>query len=109
MDKAVAIGFLTNHYETVIFIIIMDSTILQVPMSKSLKNSAQEVANEYGFSSLQDLLRVILTKLSKRELVISIHEPTTLLSKKNDLRYTTMSKDFTATKSTKNFSSADDL
>ena len=87
----------------------MDSTILQVPMSKSLKNSAQEVANEYGFSSLQDLLRVILTKLSKRELVISIQEPTTLLSKKNDLRYTAMSKDFTTAKNTKNFSSTDDL
>lgn len=87
----------------------MDSTILQVPMSKSLKNSAQEVANEYGFSSLQDLLRVILTKLSKRELVISIQEPTVVLSKKNDLRYTAISKDFTATKNTKKFSSVNDL
>ena len=87
----------------------MDSTILQVPMSKSLKNSAQEVANEYGFSSLQDLLRVILTKLSKRELVISIQEPATVLSKKNDVRYAAMSKDFAGGKKTKKFSSVNDL
>src|SRR3989337_2070779 len=53
---------LTNHYKTVINIIVMDTTILQIPMPKSLKKSAQDVANDYGFSSLQDLLRVILTK-----------------------------------------------
>ncbi|EKD67262.1 MAG: hypothetical protein ACD_48C00510G0004, partial [uncultured bacterium] len=40
----------------------MDTTILQIPLSKSLKLTSQEVANEYGFSSLQDLLRVVLTK-----------------------------------------------
>ena len=86
----------------------MDSTILQVPMSKTLKTSAQEVATEYGFSSLQDLLRVILTKLSKRELTISIQE-TTRLSKKNDLRYVALSKDFSDKKKVKSFSSVEDL
>jgi len=87
----------------------MDSTILQVPMSKSLKNSAQLVASEYGFSSLQDLLRVILTKLSKRELTISIQESTHIVSKKNDVRYLEMSKDFTSKKNTKDSSSVDEL
>lgn len=61
----------------------MNTTILQIPMSKSLKNSASVVANEYGFSSLQDLLRVILTQLSRRELVVSIEKPIQL-SKKNE-------------------------
>jgi len=61
----------------------MDTTILQIPLSKSLKLTSQEVANEYGFSSLQDLLRVVLTKLSRRELVISIQEPVIQLSQKN--------------------------
>ncbi|KKT72780.1 MAG: hypothetical protein UW69_C0081G0001 [Microgenomates group bacterium GW2011_GWA2_44_7] len=72
----------------------MDTTILQVPLSKTLKKSAQEAANEYGFSSLQDLLRVVLTKLSRRELVVSIEEPLIHLSKKNEERYLKMTEDF---------------
>lgn len=72
----------------------MDSTILQIPMSKSLKQASQEVANEYGFSSLQDLLRVILTKLSHRELVVTIEETPIHLSRKNEKRYLKMSGDF---------------
>ena len=87
----------------------MDSTILQIPMSKALKNSAQDVASEYGFSSLQDLMRVILTKLSKRELVISIQESTTKLSKKNAELYSAMGQDFDKSKNTQNFSTVDDL
>lgn len=86
----------------------MDTTILQIPMAKSLKQSAQEVANEYGFTSLQDLLRVILTKLSRRELIVSI-ETSVHLSRKNEQRYTKMSKDFTTGKNIKGFSSVKDL
>ena len=87
----------------------MDTTILQIPMSKSLKLASQGVANEYGFSSLQDLLRVVLTKLSRRELVISIHEPTIQLSQKNASRYAQMSKNFSDGKYTKKFASVDGL
>lgn len=86
----------------------MNTTILQIPMSKSLKHSAAEVASEYGFSSLQDLLRVILTQLSRRELVVSIEKPV-LLSRKNDGRYIKMNKDFVQNKNTKNFSSVHGL
>lgn len=86
----------------------MNTTILQIPMSKSLKHSAAEVASEYGFSSLQDLLRVILTQLSRRELVVSIEKPI-LLSQKNDSRYVKMSKEFAQNKNTKDFSSVHNL
>lgn len=81
----------------------MDTTILQIPLSKSLKLTSQEVANEYGFSSLQDLLRVVLTKLSRRELVISIHEPVVRLSPKNARRYTNMSREFAKSKAVEHF------
>lgn len=77
-------------------------------MAKSLKRSAQEVANEYGFSSLQDLLRVILTKLSRRELVVSIEAPI-YLSKKNELRYEKMYQDFVKNTNVKDFSSVKEL
>lgn len=86
----------------------MNTTILQIPMAKSLKTSAQEVAHEYGFSSLQDLLRVILTKLSRRELVVSI-ETSVPLSKKNEQRYIKMSKDFAQSKNIKEFSTVEKL
>ncbi len=86
----------------------MNTTILQIPMTKSLKQSAQEVANEYGFTSLQDLLRVVLTKLSRRELIVNI-ETSVHLSKKNAQRYTKMSKDFANGKNIKDFTSVKDL
>ena len=78
-------------------------------MPKSLKQSAQEVASEYGFSSLQALLRVILTKLSRRELVVSIEESAVGLSKKNEQRYLKMSRDFAEGRNIKSFSSVDTL
>jgi len=87
----------------------MDTTILQVPLSKTLKRSAQEVANEYGFSSLQDLLRVILTKLSRRELIVSIEEPLVHLSKKNEERYLKMTEDFKINHNIYHADSAEDL
>lgn len=87
----------------------MDATILQIPMSKELKKAALEAANEYGFSSLQDLMRVVLTKLSRRELVVSIQEPAVKLSKKNEARYLKMSKDFKTGKNVYHANGVDDL
>lgn len=48
--------------------------ILQVPMSKSLKEQAEAVSADYGFSSLQEIIRVILYKLAQKKLTISIEE-----------------------------------
>ncbi len=49
---------------------------LQVPMSKQLKKSAEAVAYDYGFSSLQEVIRVLITKLAKKQLIIFIdHSP----------------------------------
>lgn len=52
----------------------MDRVILQVPMSKSLKMQAEAVASDYGFSSLQEIIRVLLRKLAKKSLNITIEE-----------------------------------
>lgn len=61
-------------------------------MPKALKASSQVAAKEYGFSSLQELVRVLLTKLSKRELVVSVSDRTSPLSPKNASRYRSMSQ-----------------
>lgn len=52
----------------------MKRVVLQVPMSNTLKQEAEMVASDFGFSSLQEIIRVILTKLAKRELAVSIQE-----------------------------------
>ena len=48
--------------------------ILQIPMPKSLKKQAEAVAADYGFSSLQESIRVMVKKFAKRELTINVQE-----------------------------------
>lgn len=45
--------------------------MLQVPINSDLRDRAMEVAKEQGFSSLQDIVRLFVTKLANRE--ISLH------------------------------------
>ena len=52
----------------------MQRVTLQIPMTKRLKDSAELVAEDYGFSSLQEAVRVLLTKLAKKQLSISVEE-----------------------------------
>lgn len=57
-------------------------------MSRELKESAEEVALDYGFSSLQETIRLILHKLAKRELSVSVNEKKVVkMSPKNEKRY----------------------
>ena len=73
----------------------MDTVTLQVPMSKSLRNQASIVAGEYGFSSLQEVIRILLNKLAKRQLSVNIEQfPAVKLSAKNEKRYLKMEEDF---------------
>lgn len=72
----------------------MQKVIVQVPMSKKLRDSAQAVAQEYGFSSLQEALRVIATKLSKRDLNIHIGEKVEYLTPKEEKLLENMYKEF---------------
>ena len=43
-------------------------------MSKDLKENAQSASSDLGFSSLQEAIRVLLTKLSKKELTLKVTE-----------------------------------
>ncbi len=52
----------------------MQRTIVQVPMSQDLKEKAELVSADMGFSSLQETIRVLLTKLSKREFTFRVEE-----------------------------------
>lgn len=58
-------------------------------MSKSLKQQAEAVSADYGFSSLQEIIRVILYKLAQKKLILSIEEAEeiTYLSPATEKRY----------------------
>ena len=42
----------------------MNRTVLQVPMTIDLKKQAESVSLDYGFSSLQEVVRFMLNKLA---------------------------------------------
>lgn len=48
----------------------MDTVTIQVPMQTSLKYAAAKVAQEYGFSSLQEVIRVLLNQFTQKKLVL---------------------------------------
>lgn len=52
----------------------MQRVIVQIPMSKELKEKAELVSSDLGFSSLQEVIRVLLTKLSKKEFNLKVEE-----------------------------------
>lgn len=52
----------------------MQRIIVQVPMTKELKEKAEDVSSDLGFSSLQEAIRVLLTKLSKKEFSLKVEE-----------------------------------
>lgn len=67
----------------------MQRVVVQVPMTPELKKNAEIASLDLGFSSLQEAIRVILTKLSKKELGIRIEETEEVihLSKAAERRY----------------------
>lgn len=68
----------------------MQRVTVQVPMTKDLKEKAEIVSSDLGFSSLQETIRVLLTKLAKREFSIKVEENTeeiTHLSKASERKF----------------------
>lgn len=74
----------------------MDNMILQVPVSRTLKNQAEAVARDYGFSSLQESVRLFLAKLAKGSLQFQIEpkDEYVKLSAAAKRRYNKMTADF---------------
>ena len=54
--------------------IIMQRIIVQVPMTQDLKERAESISSDLGFSSIQEVISVLLTKLSKREFSLKVEE-----------------------------------
>ena len=71
----------------------MNKTVLQIPINQDLKISAEQEARSQGFSSLQELVRVFLSKIATHKIEITLQE-STMLSGINEKRYLDMTKDF---------------
>ncbi len=67
----------------------MNSTILQIPVNKNLRDQAASRAERMGFSSLQEVVRLFLNKIALGEIDVSF-EPTVQLSPKAIKRYNKM-------------------
>ena len=71
----------------------MNKTILQIPISKELKEKAEEAASSQSFSSLQESVRIFLTKLANNRIEVTIQE-TIKLSEASEKRYLKQTLDF---------------
>lgn len=75
--------------------VMNNTSVIQVPVKTALKTEATEVARELGFTSLQELLRVMMTRLVAKQLSVSfVERPAFALSAKNDRRYDKIEADF---------------
>lgn len=71
----------------------MQRTVLQVPLSKELKANAEKAAQDAGFSSLQEVLRVFMNKFANKKISLAFEEEVTYLSPKAEKRYTRIMRD----------------
>lgn len=65
----------------------MDQVTLQIPISKTLKAKAEKTAREYGFLTLAETVKKLLTKFVRRELVIDQEPESVTLSPRAKRRY----------------------
>lgn len=69
----------------------MDTTILQVPIDKSLRDKATSAAHDQGFSSLQEVVRLFLHQVANKTIDFRLEPKPTQLSPKAIRRYNKIS------------------
>ena len=87
----------------------MNRTVLQIPISTDLRGKAELEAKKQGFSSLQEAVRIFLSKLARQRIEISFEEPIHL-STKAARRYDKMTEEIeSGNVKSKAFENIDDL
>lgn len=87
----------------------MNSTIIQVPVSKDLRDRAARAAGRMGFSSLQEAIRVFLAQLDTQKVKITFEHPPVQLSAKAIKRYNKIADEIDAGMNLKSFNSVDEM
>lgn len=76
------------HLEHLVFINMQAKTSnLQIVIDTKLRDKSEAVAKEYGFSSLQDLVRFVLTGVSERRLEPALVDRREYISPEAEKRY----------------------
>lgn len=88
---------------------MMKRTVLQVPVSKELRMRAEKSAANLGFSSLQEIIRVFMTKLAKKEVMVSVELAPVKLSNRAVKRYDKILDDIKKGKDVYKAKDVDDL
>lgn len=52
----------------------MSRTVIQVPIDSAIRDKCHKIAKEQGFSSLQEMLRLVLKKFANGEIAIGIYK-----------------------------------
>lgn len=86
----------------------MSNTILQVPVSKDLRDQAALMADEMGFSSLQEAVRLFMAKLASETVEITFRD-SVRLSPRAVKRYERMIREMQQGKNTYVASGVKDL
>ncbi len=87
----------------------MQRTVLQVPIDLELKNEAEQEAQDQGFSSLQEVVRVFLSRFAEKRIGI-VFEQSVQLSPQAITRYDKMTDDIEKGKvKTKTFTDVNSL
>ena len=89
----------------------MKNTVLQIPMSKDLRERAEKASNDLGFSSLQETVRVFLSKFSSGKITLSFEEqfPEEKLSVRKAKEYDAIIKDMRAGRNVKTAKNIEDF
>src|SRR3990167_11038612 len=94
---------LSKHYNYHV-----QKTVLQIPINQQLKNDAEQVAQAQGFSSLQEVIRVFLSKFAANKVEVTIQE-SVMLSDKSEKRYLKETLDFGKGKNIHSAKNVDEL
>ncbi len=88
----------------------MQRTVLQIPLPKELKISAEKAALDAGFSSLQEVLRVFMKKFANKKIDLTFEEKSLVyLSAKAEKRYAKIDEDIKKGKNVYEAEDAEDL
>ena len=87
----------------------MNRIVLQIPVNSDLKERAELAAQQAGFSSVQEVVRVFLNRLANQSVEIAFYDKSIRLSPKAEKRYSEMIKDVKKKKNIVKTSSFDDL
>jgi antitoxin component of RelBE/YafQ-DinJ toxin-antitoxin module len=87
----------------------MNNTVIQIPITKELRQKSETAANSAGFSSLQEVIRLFLHQFSQQKITLFFDTPKIKLSPKSEQRYLKIISDYQKNKNIVSTNSVDDF